>query len=221
MTRKQRLAALIAALSSPGDHGLTVLANRLKRSPAQVRLDIDDLLVAGYPIETAPDASWRMVRLSALPSLTVTEEELNALRLAVNRVPGSEAASLARLLDRAIPDYFPGIDLDNLTTDIPGMAMKACAPFLPILRRAIRLQCWIQVHYQDADGSLTDRRLHPLGLERWSHSWALVAWCTLRHDFRTFRLDRIASLTVTDEIAPHRLGRDLATFAALHRQRDD
>lgn len=221
MTRKKRLAALIAALSRPGDHDLPDLAVHLKRSPALVRLDIDDLLVAGYPIEAGPDATLRMVHRSYVPSLTVTDDELNALRLAISRMPEPHAANLLRLLDRATPEYFPGIDLDNLTTDIPGVAMKACAQFLPILRRAIRQQHWTVLQYRDADGSLTDRRLHPLGLERWGHSWALVAWCMLRNDFRTFRLDRISSLTVTDEVAPHRLGRDLATFNALHRQRDD
>lgn len=221
MSRKSRLAALIAALSGPGDRSLADLAKMVRRSQPLVALDLDDLAIAGYPIEGDPTTGYRMVRLSQLPALTLTEDELNTLALALHRLSGPAAASLARLLDLAVPEYFPGIDLDNLTMDVPGVAMKSCARHLPTLRRAVRLQRWTDLAYRDAKGDLTDRRLHPLGLERWGDAWALVAWCTLRQDFRTFRLDRITRLQVTGEVAPHRLGRDLATFNALHRRRDD
>ena len=214
MTRKQRLAALIAALSSPGEHTLAALAQNLRRSPALVSLDLDDLAVAGYPIEGDARSGYRMVRLSLLPPLILTEDELNTLKLAISRLSSPEAASLARLMDLATPDYLPGHDLDNLTTDVPGVSMKACARHLPTLRRAVRLQRWIVLHYTNAKGDVTDRRLHPLGLERWGDAWALVAWCTLRKDFRTFRLDRIARLEVSAETAPHRMGRDLAKCPA-------
>ena len=72
MTRKDRLAALNATLSTPGDHALPDLAQAQKRSPAQVRHDLEDLMIAGYPIQLAPDERWRMVRLSYLPSVTLS-----------------------------------------------------------------------------------------------------------------------------------------------------
>jgi predicted DNA-binding transcriptional regulator YafY len=221
MKRKQRLAALIATLSRPGDHRLDDLARHLNLNTALVHLDLADLMIAGYPIEGDPESGYRMVRLVHLPAMTLAEDELDALRQAISQLPGTKGASLSRLVDLATPDWFPGSDLDSLTADVPGVAMKECARYLPILRRVVRRAEWITLDYLDARGEASSRRLHPLGLERWSDVWALVAWCALRNDFRTFRLDRVTGLQLTGEPAPHRLGRDLATFKALHRQRDD
>ena len=40
--------------------------------------------------------------------------------------------------------------------------------------------------------------MQPLGLVYLENSNVLMAWCLLRKDFRTFRLDRIHALTITD-----------------------
>jgi predicted DNA-binding transcriptional regulator YafY len=39
----------------------------------------------------------------------------------------------------------------------------------------------------------------PLALSFYGPSWLLAAWCELRQDFRSFRLDRMAQLDVLDE----------------------
>jgi len=49
--------------------------------------------------------------------------------------------------------------------------------------------------------------------------WLLVAWCEKRSDFRTFRLDRIDQLLVTEEPIPEEPGTNLQSF--LDRMRSD
>lgn len=41
--------------------------------------------------------------------------------------------------------------------------------------------------------------MRPLGCICWSSVWTLSAWCESREAFRSFRVDRIASLELLDE----------------------
>jgi predicted DNA-binding transcriptional regulator YafY len=47
--------------------------------------------------------------------------------------------------------------------------------------------------------------------------WLLVAWCELRQDFRSFRLDRVSQLDVLDERFRPERGKTLHDFL----KRDD
>lgn len=47
--------------------------------------------------------------------------------------------------------------------------------------------------YVRADGDRRQRIVWPLGLFFWRHTWTLGAWCEIREDYRSFRLDRVLS----------------------------
>ena len=50
----------------------------------------------------------------------------------------------------------------------------------------------------DAGGAATQRLIWPFALGFFDRVHVVVAWCELRQDFRHFRTDRIADLSVTD-----------------------
>ena len=52
----------------------------------------------------------------------------------------------------------------------------------------------------------------PLGLWFWGKVWTLVAWCELRDDFRTFRIDRIARVVTSGRSFKPERGKQLADF---------
>ena len=56
------------------------------------------------------------------------------------------------------------------------------------------------------------RTVRPLALAFWGRTWSLTAWCELRKDFRSFRLDRIKGLLVTDELFADEPGKTLPDF---------
>ncbi len=66
--------------------------------------------------------------------------------------------------------------------------------------------------YRDADGTASERLVWPLALHFWGQVWTLAAWCELRDDFRTFRIDRAEWVTVTDEAYPNVAGRTLQEY---------
>ena len=52
----------------------------------------------------------------------------------------------------------------------------------------------MSLHYRDRDGQASRRELHPYGIAYRGGAWYLVAWCRLREDLRSFRLDRVEAV---------------------------
>ena len=86
---------------------------------------------------------------------------------------------------------------------------KEEASNLQALREAAQRMQLVALTYQDADQQPTERIVSPLGCFYWGKVWTLAAWCDLRHDFRSFRIDRISHLQVLDTHFQHRTGRTL------------
>ncbi|MEO8121924.1 MAG: WYL domain-containing protein, partial [Rhodoferax sp.] len=77
----------------------------------------------------------------------------------------------------------------------PPMGLEpAVQATLQTLREAVQARRKLRVDYRDASAQLTQRTLRPLGCFYWGKVWTLGAWCESRHDFRSFRLDRMNSV---------------------------
>jgi predicted DNA-binding transcriptional regulator YafY len=58
----------------------------------------------------------------------------------------------------------------------------------------------------------------PLGVFYWGKVWTLAAWCQARHDFRSFRIDRIEQLTRLEQHFSDEPGKTLADL--LRREQE-
>jgi predicted DNA-binding transcriptional regulator YafY len=85
---------------------------------------------------------------------------------------------------------------------------------LDLLAKGIDERRRARFAYRDADGSETERTVWPLALHFWGQVWTLAAWCELRDDFRTFRIDRAERIALTDASYPHTKGRTLEDYLA-------
>jgi len=65
--------------------------------------------------------------------------------------------------------------------------------------------------YVSEAGAESRRVVRPLGLWFWGKVWTCVAWCELRGDFRTFRVDRMDKLERGPRYKPER-GQTLRDF---------
>ncbi|HXU34047.1 MAG TPA: WYL domain-containing protein, partial [Thermoanaerobaculia bacterium] len=81
-------------------------------------------------------------------------------------------------------------------------------------RLAVRERRLADLRYRDETGGETERTVHPLALSFYPPTWLLVAWCELRSDFRSFRLDRVLAHGIRTETFAHEPGRTLADFIA-------
>ena len=86
------------------------------------------------------------------------------------------------------------------------------APHLGAQRQAIGNRHRVHLDYLVGGRRPTVRTVQPLGVLFWGRSWTLGTWCELREDYRNFRLDRIASLTVDREPTDVNRGITLEAF---------
>jgi predicted DNA-binding transcriptional regulator YafY len=88
----------------------------------------------------------------------------------------------------------------------------AVGEYLDLLRSAIHARRHAELDYTDSVGAISQRRVRPLACAFWGGTWTLAAWCEQRAGFRSFRLDRIDALRITDSRFNAEPGRTLADF---------
>jgi proteasome accessory factor C len=69
---------------------------------------------------------------------------------------------------------------------------------ISIIQAAVRDGVQVEFDYLNARGDDVHRRVDPLRVESVDSDWYLRGWCHLRQAVRTFRLDRMGTLHVTD-----------------------
>lgn len=118
--------------------------------------------------------------------------------------PDSQAA-VARLVasnDALIARHCAGPRADADAAEIPAAPLtEAAGPSLPgpnriseVIEAAVAAGTALEILYADTTGAVTQRRIRPLRLEeRWGRQY-VVAYCELRRDERSFRLDRIVEV---------------------------
>ena len=85
-------------------------------------------------------------------------------------------------------------------------------PLRETLTAAIHSRTVLRLSYADDSGKQSRRDVQPLALHFWGAVWTLAAWCRLRQDFRSFRLDRIRTAAPTGDTFTDRPGQTLADF---------
>ncbi|MBR9765891.1 MAG: YafY family transcriptional regulator [Rhodobacteraceae bacterium] len=195
------------------------LAERLEVSLRTLYRDVADLQGSGVPIEGEAGMGYVMRAGHDLPPLMFTEEEIVALVAGARLVKAWGGLTMARAAEEAIVKIeavLPAKARERLeAVQIHAISMQAMPEALrerlDVVETAVHSRTRLQIRYLAESGDQTDRILRPLGLFFWGKVWTLVAWCELREDFRTFRLDRIAGLQPEDRFPPDRT-RSLAAY---------
>jgi predicted DNA-binding transcriptional regulator YafY len=183
------------------------MSEHLRVSERTIYRDIQSLSLSGVPIEGEAGVGYRLSHRYQLPPLMFDREEVEALLLGARMVSSWGDTDMAIHANQAIqkilavlPDHLRHSD-ENLPLLVPTMegVQKFYTAHSQPMREAIRLRQRVAIDYVRADEQHSSRTIEPLGLIFWGKVWTLVAWCQLRNDYRTFRLDRIQTMVVSDE----------------------
>ncbi|MCA9551310.1 MAG: YafY family transcriptional regulator [Myxococcales bacterium] len=199
------------------------LATRLEVSERTVYRDIRDLMATGTPIQGEAGVGYTLKKEYDLPPLMFDEEELAALVLGARVVAAHGDAALAEAagavlskVEAVLPKELRA-RLDDLALFTPGRrASIDVSDNLQLVRAALSEHRKLTFEYQDEGGNGTQRTVRPLGAFFWGRSWTLTAWCELRDDFRSFRLDRIQAPQMLEERFPDVPGQTLRDFLARY-----
>jgi predicted DNA-binding transcriptional regulator YafY len=219
MRRADRLFRIVQMLRSGRLKTARALAERLQVSERTIYRDVRDLQLAGQPIEGEAGVGYTLRREFDLPPLMFTPEELTALVLGARLVKawgGAESVAAASAALARIEAVLPPAlaeRLDSIMLYAPGYRMPAAQRRLLDLLHAACLSCnAAEFKYDRLDGAASERTARPLALYFWGGVWTLVAWCELRKDFRSFRVDRISSCRVLERMFEQRRGQRLSDY---------
>ena len=203
------------------------LSEHLQVSERTVYRDVQSLSLSGVPVEGEAGVGYRLSHRYQLPPLMFDRHEVEALLLGARMVSSWGDADMATHAKQAVqkilsvlPDHLRHSD-ENLPLLVPHMedVQKFYTAHSQPIREAIRARQRVNIVYTRADAQESNRVIEPLGLIFWGKVWTLVAWCQLRSDYRTFRLDRINSLDIMSEIFETHEVKSLQHFLALMKEK--
>lgn len=168
--------------------------------------DVQALVALGAPVEGEAGVGYVLRPGFFLPPLMFTAEELEALVLGARWVEGRQDGSLSRAAGLALakiaaasPDELKQrIDEAGLWPVSSGWR-EVNAPLLATVRGAMRAEKTLHIEYADASGTATERAIWPAALAYFEEKHIIAAWCLLRQDFRSFRIDRVTAARIGDE----------------------
>jgi len=70
------------------------------------------------------------------------------------------------------------------------------------IRKTLKTNKIVELSYRNEAGADSKRRIWPISIGYFDFKRLLLGWCELRDDYRTFRADRISSITVLSERIP-------------------
>jgi predicted DNA-binding transcriptional regulator YafY len=234
MQKTERLVAITLLLQARGKMTAERLATILEVSPRTIYRDMDALSLAHLPVsmDYGPGGGYYLPEGYRLDPATFTSDEAVALALGGAMAGGyrlfESDDGLRRALvklEAALPDEYRAdvrAARERIFFDTTAWHHRqpAATAHLETVRAAVWTARQLDLLYPSSDGSGAHwRRVEPHGLVCKAGIWYLVAYCHLRTDFRTFRVERIEEIGVRDEPVTPRPGFDLQTFWEESRRR--
>lgn len=220
MRRADRLFRLLLALRGGRLTTARRLADRLEVSERTIYRDVADLQASGVPIDGEAGMGY-LLRDFELPPLMFSRAEAEALALGAAMVQSwgghgvARAAADALEKIRAVLPEALNHSMDRRPFHAPAFHIAdSLRRDLDVLALAVQEKRLVALQYEALDGQWSRRRVRPLGLHFWGGVWTLTAWCELRSDFRTFRVDRLRETRVLNDGFEDETGRTMADFLA-------
>ncbi|HSG65013.1 MAG TPA: YafY family protein [Gammaproteobacteria bacterium] len=222
MRRADRLFSIVQFLRTRRLTTARWLADRLEVSVRTIYRDVTDLILSGVPIEGEAGVGYVLRKGLELPPLVFDRDELRALDLGLRFAQAWGPSALARAgasakakIRGALPAHVVH-SLDEPRAFVPLNAGRDAAR-LDLVVEAIDTRRKIALDYRNAEGEPSHRIVRPLGSFFFPPAWSFLAWCELRNDFRSFRLDRTSAIELLDERFEIEPGRRLEDYLRLLR----
>lgn len=206
-----RLLTILEILQGRGQITGAELAERLEVEPRSIRRYIGLLRDMGIPVEAERGryGAYSLRPGYRLPPLMFNEDEILAVvlglmvvqKMAVARRLGIESASakIERVLPLELRQQVQALQ-ETLILNFELCDAPPSAATVGAVSQAAREQKSLIICYQSAKGDVTERRIDPYGMAMHHGALYTAGFCHLRQDIRIFRLDRIRSTRVTDNI---------------------
>ncbi|MBY9067923.1 YafY family transcriptional regulator [Hyphomonas sp. WL0036] len=215
MARTDRLFRLLHLMRTlPQPVTAARLAQETEVSERAIYRDIGALRAAGARIEGEAGYGYVLAEDPALPPQSFTRIEIEALMIGLAEARNSGDQQIAEAAQKALAKVIATLPerQQREATHAVHFVFRGNRREVPARDLAlIRAACWeeeaLRLSYRDEAGAATERIVLPLTILYAEKVLVLLAWCRLRDDWRSFRIDRIAAAEKTGEsFRPRRVG---------------
>lgn len=207
MNKFDRNISILVLLQTKKIIKATTIAERFDISLRTVYRDISSLKNAGIPIIGDPGIGYSMMDGYRMAPLMFNEGEATALLTAekfIGKVTDKETQNyyssammkIKAILRSSEKQSLEVLDNSIVIADQNNWENK---PHLQDIFKSIPTKNVLNIQYQKADGTHSERKIEPIGCYHHYKNWYLVAFCQRQQDYRTFKLNRILNLQVLDE----------------------
>ena len=198
-----RLLEITILLINRGTITARELADRFEVSTRTIYRDIDVLSGTGVPVYTNKGNKGGICLLEnfALNKAIINEYESDSLMLALKTLQATKYPQLEGILEKmgAVFKNAAHNDWVHIEFSPWGSGPNEDNKFLNIKIAILNRQA-ITFDYVNAQGGKSFRSVEPIQLVFKGQAWYLRGYCSIKNDFRTFRISRIKNLIVTDRV---------------------
>ena len=204
-----RITAILTQLQSKKILTATYLAGKFQISKRTIYRDLKTLEEAGVPIISENGKGFSIMDGYRIPPVMFTEKEALALITGDSIISKQKDASFRNEFGNAITKIKSVLrsstllDIESLEKGMfvgKNFEDFVTSSSLMDIQMAIVGNKTIKLNYVSTNGQLSTRFIEPYLLYyNDDDNWVLVAFCTNKKAFRSFRLDRINHFTIQDE----------------------
>ena len=210
MRRADRLLQIIQIMRrANGPIAAGRIAEELEVSLRTLYRDMVSLESTGVPIRGEAGVGYVLDEGYDMPPLMFTVAELEAIMLGARLVDGRVDETLSRAAKDVVAKIAAVVPKELRATliDTPLFAPQLIKPQklqveMAEIRRSLRVEKQVAMNYRDLKGKVSQRTIWPVLISIFAETTVLAGWCTLRSDFRTFRIDGILKYEILEAKLP-------------------
>lgn len=196
----ERLFEIVYTLLDRGTITAQELADRLGVSKRTILRDIETLTLAKVPVYTTQGKGGGVSLLEGyvLDKAVLSDEEKEQILLGIKTLlptgsaSGKALSKLGSLFSVKNTDW---IEVDFSRWSNPTHDREK----FNNLKNAVMQRKALAFSYPDSAGEISQRRVYPLKLVFQGQSWYVQAFCLLKNDYRTFKINRMLDICVLPE----------------------
>lgn len=204
-----RLVSIIMILLDKKRIGAQVLAELFEVSPRTIYRDIETINMAGIPVRSTPGVGggFEIMQAYKIDKKVFSAEDLSALLIGLSGltsvVRGDEVVHALAKVKSFIPaERAKDIEfkVNQINIDLSQWAGNgSIGPYLEIIKSALEENRLLMFEYVAHHGNKTIRTVEPCQLVLKASHWYLHGYCTIRDNFRLFRISHMLNLKMLDE----------------------
>ena len=213
----ERLFEVVYTLLDRGRVTAQELADKLNVSKRTILRDIETLTLAKVPIYTTQGKGGGVSLLDGyvLDKAVLSDEEKEQILLGIKTLlptGGASGKALSKLGSLFSVKNTDWIEVDFSRWSNPTHDREK----FDTLKNAVTQRKALAFSYPNSVGEISERKAYPLKLVFQGQAWYIQAFCLLKEDYRTFKINRMIDLQVLPYAPPPVVPQNIPPHVKIH-----